>query len=224
MSVIRERIERARPELIEKFRGFTASLVHESLGRQIANVMDYHIKPVWQGAKTTGSALTVQCFPSDNITVHKALTMAQPGDVMVVGAYGVPGAMWGAQMSFQAKLKGIAGVVIDGSARDVAELRDMAFPCFARYVTPLGSAKSDPGSINISIQCGGVLVQPGDIVVGDDDGVVVVPLGQAERVASRAEERLSREQNARKLYEKGKTSFDLSGFQKIFDDKGIKEE
>jgi 4-hydroxy-4-methyl-2-oxoglutarate aldolase len=126
-------------------------------------------------------------------------------------------------MTFQAKLSGVAGVVIDGSARDIAELKSANFPCFARYVSPMGSAKANPGSINVPIQCGGVIVRPADIIIGDDDGVTVVPKEMANEVLKKAREKQSKEQAMRKMFEKGKTSFEIYKFQSIFDKKEVRE-
>lgn len=223
MSIIIKQIERLSPRLIEEFECLTASTVHEALGRETANVMDPGIKPVWEGATLVGSALTVQCFPADNITIHKAITLAQSGDVIVVNAHGAIAAMWGSQMAFQSKLHGVAGVVIDGSARDVAQLKKMSFPCFARHVSPLGSAKANPCSVNVPIQCGGVIVKPADIIVGDDDGVTVVPKERASEVLKKAKERESKEEAIREMFKEGKTSFDIYNFQSIFDSRGVKE-
>jgi 4-hydroxy-4-methyl-2-oxoglutarate aldolase len=223
MSIVVKQVERPSQHLVEEYKSLTASLVHEAIGREIANVMDPGIKPVWEGSKIVGPALTVQCFPADNLTIHKAVSLAQPSDVIVINAYGAIAAMWGSQMAFQAKLKGVAGVVIDGSARDIAELRNMNFPCFARYINPIGSAKANPGSINVPVQCGGVIVEPADIVIGDDDGVTVVPKEMASEVLKRARERESKEQAMREMFKEGKTSFDIYNFQSIFDKKGVKE-
>jgi 4-hydroxy-4-methyl-2-oxoglutarate aldolase len=223
MSIVVKQVERLSQQLIEEFRNLAASTVHEALGGGTANVMDPGIKSVWEGAKLVGSALTVQCFPADNITIHKAVTLAQPGDVIVVNAHGAIGVMWGSQIAFQSKLHGVAGVVIDGSARDVAQLKKMNFPCFARYVSPLGSAKANPGSVNVPIQCGGVIVRPADIIIGDDDGVTVVPKERTSEVLKKAEERESKEKAMREMFKEGKTSFDIYNFQSTFDKKGVKE-
>lgn len=223
MGVIVREVRRPPRETVARFRGLSAATVHEATGKDSANVMDWSIKPILAGMRVAGPAITVLCFPSDNLTVHKALTLVAPGDVLVIGAHGVPGAMWGAQLSYQAKVWEVAGVVVDGSVRDVEEIRKMNFPCFTRLVTPMGSAKSTPGSINVPVQCGGVLVNPGDIVVGDDDGVVVVPQDKAESVLARSRERLKKEEEMRKLFDQKKTSFDIYGFEKTFSQKGVEE-
>lgn len=223
MGVVVREIKRPPADVVERFRGLGAATVHEALGKETANVMDWPIKPIHSGMKVAGPAVTALCFPSDNITVHKALTLVSPGDVLVIDGHGVPGAMWGGQLSYQAKIWGLSGVVVDGSVRDVEEIRRMNFSCFARLVTPMGSAKGTPGSVNVPVQCGGVLVSPGDIVLGDDDGVVVVPRDMAESVLARSQERLKKEEAMRELFEQRRTSFDIYGFEKTFAQKGVEE-
>lgn len=223
MSVVVRRIERPPRDVVEGFNSVGVSTVHEAMGKETANVMDPDIKPIAPGTKLVGVAMTVLCFPADNITVHKALTLAEAGDVLVVAGHGITSAMWGAQFTFQARLKGVAGVVIDGSVRDVAEIRQANFPCFARIISPMGSAKETPGSINIPIECGGIIVRPGDIVIGDDDGVVVVPPDKAVEVLNKAKERQAKEEDMKRIFKQGKSSFEIYGFNAIFQKKGVKE-
>lgn len=223
MSVVVKRVERPPREVVEEFKNLTVSTVHEALGKETANAMDPGVKPIAPGMKVAGAALTVLCFPADNITVHKALTLALTGDVLVVCGHGIPSAMWGGQFTFQAKLKGLAGVVVDGSVRDVGEIRNVNFPCFARIISPMGSAKETPGSINVPVQCGGVIVRPGDIILGDDDGVAVVPKEKAVEVLQRAKERKAKEEAMKQMFRQGRTSFEIYGFEKIFQQKGVKE-
>ncbi len=222
-SVVYRDFQRPPPEIVNAFKEFGASTVYESIGREYRCVMDPAIKPIAPDTKLVGPALTVHCYPGDNITVHRAMALAKPGDVIVVAAGGQIGVMWGGLMSYQAMKQGIAGVVVDGSVRDVAEIRRMGFPVFARYISPIGSTKLHPGSINVPVICGGVLVRPGDLIVGDDDGVVVVPREILNEVLERARQREKRERETLTLYDQGKTSYELYGFDKVFREKGVPE-
>ena len=223
MSIIVRNIQRPTRAIVEKFKTLSVSTVYEAIGKDAKVVMDSSIKPIAAGMKLAGPAITVQSYPADNITVHRAMLLAQPGDVIVVAAHGSLGAMWGAQMTYQAMKQGIAGVVVDGAIRDAAEIREMGFPCFTKIISPIGSAKENPGSINIPIQCGGVVVNPGDIIVGDDDGVVVVQWKSAEEVLEKALKRKAKEREFRKLMDQGKTLFELYGFDRVFKESKVKE-
>jgi len=223
MSIIYRNFIRPSKELIDAFKELGASTVYESISKDYKCVIDPSIKPIAPDTKLVGPALTIQCYPGDNVTVHKAMTLAQPGDVLVIDAGAQISVMWGAMMTYQAMRQGIAGVVVDGSVRDVAEIRKMGFPVFARYISPIGSSKIHPGSINVPIVCGGVLVKPGDIVVADDDGVVIVPKSKAAEVLERARQREEREQKTKELYDMGKTSLELYGFDKVFKEHDVPE-
>ena len=218
---IYRRINRPDPELSRSFAGISSATVHESLPKGGTNVMHHSLKPVRLGMKVSGPAVTVESALADNLTVHVALTLCQPGDVLVVDAHGTAGVMFGAQMAYQAMRHGIAGIVVDGAVRDTEEIGRMGFPTFASLVSPLGSSKSTPGSVNVPVKCGGVLVTPGDIVVGDDDGVVVVPRAAAAGVLVRARARAEKEEKTRALYDQGKTSMELNGYDRLLEEKNI---
>jgi 4-hydroxy-4-methyl-2-oxoglutarate aldolase len=223
MSIVYRTFVRPSKELIDGFKELGASTAYESIGKDYRCVMDPSIKPIAPATKLVRPALTIQCYPGDNVTVHKAMTLAQYGDVLVIDAGAQIGVMWGAMMTYQAMHQGIAGVVVDGSVRDVAEIRKMGFPVFARYISPIGSSKIHPGSLNIPIVCGGVLVKPGDIVVADDDGVAIVPKQIAAEVLERARQREERERKTKELYDMGKTSYELYGFDKVFKEHDVPE-
>lgn len=146
--------------------------------------MDPMIRPLYSPApRLLGQALTVKAPPGDNLVIHGALTMVNPGDVLVIDWRGyVHGCATGASSLIGPVRGGLRGAVVDGAWRDVGELRAMQFPLFARCVSAFSPPKDRPGEINVPVSCGGVVVCPGDIVVGDEEGVVVVPLGWAERV------------------------------------------
>lgn len=135
-------------------------------------VMTPEIRSIFDGIRLVGTAFTVLNYPNDNITTHKALTMAQPGDVLVIdeGRENNTGS-FGHNMSLQARNRGVAGVVTNGCVRDIALLREERFPVFCRGVCPRSAQKNTPGSINVPVPVGGLVVSPGDIVIGDDDGI-----------------------------------------------------
>ena len=152
------------------------------------------IRPMHRGGRLVGTALTVRVAPGDNLMVHKAIDIAAPGDVIVVDAGGVvEQAIIGDIMTSHAAKRGVAGFVIDGAIRDADELRSRDFPVYARGVTHRGPYKNGPGEIGVPVSIGGMVVNPGDIIVGDGDGVVAVPLADAEAVLAAAREQKKKE-------------------------------
>jgi 4-hydroxy-4-methyl-2-oxoglutarate aldolase len=151
--------------------------------------MNSDVRPIYDGIRVVGSALTVLCFPGDNITTHKALLMIKPGDVLVIDEGGYGTATFGHNMSLHARAAGALGVISSGTIRDLALLRRDKFPIFCNGVNPRSPQKNTPGSINVPVTVGGLVVNPGDIIVADDDGVAVVPLSIAEDIASKAAQR-----------------------------------
>jgi len=157
-------------------------------------VLDYRIKPIVEGVKAAGPALTVQLRTGDNYMAHEALLVAKPGDMIIVSCDGnMRNSSWGEIMCTVAQKKGIAGVVIDGTIRDVQSIRKMKYPLFARGASPSGCDKDGQGMVNVPISCGGVVVEPGDIVFGDDIGLVVIPQSILKEVVKKAEDKLGKE-------------------------------
>ncbi|MCY8235511.1 RraA family protein [Priestia endophytica] len=179
---------RVNQEVIEGFKGVATPNIGDVMGRMYA--MDHSIKSVNKpGIHIVGSALTVRTHPSDNLMVHKAMDMAQPGDIIVVDACGDMGnAILGELMCHYAKTKGIVGYIVDGPIRDLYSIVEMNFPVFSKGGTPRGPYKEGPGEINTVISCGNVAVSPGDIIVADDDGIVVIPKGDAEDVLRKSQD------------------------------------
>ena len=187
-------IERADEALVARFRGLAAANISDVQGKQ--NTLDARINPIYTPMPhLCGTALTVKARPGDNLRATKAIHMAQPGDVIVIaGGFDMTLSVWGGVMSTMAKRKGIAGVVTDGLVRDVAETRDVQLPVFSIGLTPVGPTKEGAGQINLPISCGGVIINPGDIIVGDEDGVVVVRKEDAEAVLERTHARMKQEE------------------------------
>jgi regulator of RNase E activity RraA len=173
-------VPRPPADLVEAFRGKAAPNVADAMGR--FHFMDPGVVNR-TGLPLSGVAITVSARPGDNLMVHKALEVAQPGDVVVVTTNGnTTSAVFGELMGHTAVGAGLGGIIVDGAIRDVEGLKALAFPAFSRTVTPGGCDKDGPGEINVPIACGNTVVMPGDIVVGDEDGVAVVPREHAEVV------------------------------------------
>lgn len=204
-------------DIIDRLKGLSTPTVLESLKGKYN--MNSEIKPFWPGVKLAGVAMTVRCHVGDNLTLHKAIELLQPGDVIVVdaGGYKETGGMWGEIMTLAAKKRGIEGIVIDGAARDIPILREMNFPVFARTSSPGSTAKKTFGSINRPITCGGILVNPGDLIIGDEDGVVVIPRDRAEETLQSGEARDRKEDGIKQMIEEGKSTIEIYGFNKTLD-------
>ncbi|MDH5557836.1 MAG: RraA family protein [Alphaproteobacteria bacterium] len=197
-------------EFLEGFAGLAASQVGDAMNRE--QIMSAAIKPIAAGTHIRGQARTVNAMAGDNGIIHAAIPHVQPGEILVVNGMGVEDvAIWGEVMTHAAKKQGIAGIVLDGAVRDVAEIREMGFPVFCRAVVPRGPHKGFGGTIDGTISCGGVAVSPGDLVIGDDDGVAVVPLAQVRTVQAAAREAQSREWAWLEEIAKGKTTRELLG-------------
>lgn len=177
-------IARPDPELLRAFGEIPTATLSDAMGRHGA--LSSAIQPIYQDIRMVGSALTVLCFPGDNVMTHKALQMVQPNDVLVIDDGDYDTGCFGHKSALNARSRGGVGVVVSGSVRDVAMLRRDRFPTFSRSVSPRAPQKNTPGSINVPVQVGGIVIVPGDIVVGDDDGVVVVPLTEARAVLEKA--------------------------------------
>lgn len=183
---------RAEPELLARFRRLPSANIADAMHR--LGALDPGIKPAWTGAAVVGSAFTVWTRPGDNMGIHEALEQVRPGDVIVVNGGGdETRALVGELVAGRAKLRGVAGFVIDGAVRDAEGLAEYDMPVFARTRTPSGPFKDGPFALSVDIAVAGVAVHPGDIVVGDADGVVIVPLDFAETIADRAEAKQAKE-------------------------------
>ncbi len=216
-------IERPSIELIDQFRGIGTATVHEASGRKGAAASA--IKPITTGVKLCGPAFTVQCHPGDNLMLHKAIERAQPGDVLVtsVGEYYEAG-YWGALMATSAAAKKLGGLAIDGCIRDSAEIVRMRFPVFCRGFCIKGTTKTVLGLINHPILFGGVLVHPGDLILGDDDGIVVVPREECKTVLGNSIQRIEAEKKKEEKLKAGTSSVELNKLDKVFEWLGLVED
>jgi 4-hydroxy-4-methyl-2-oxoglutarate aldolase len=208
--------------LIDQFRGIGTATVHEAYERRGA--IDPVIKPIARGVRICGPAFTVQCHPGDNLMLHKALERAQPGDILVtsVGGYYEAG-YWGGLMATSGVAKKLGGLAIDGCIRDSAEIIRMGFPIFSRGFCIKGTTKTVLGSINHPIIFGGILVNPGDLILGDDDGMVVVERLKCKEVLEKSVKRVEAEKLKSEKLKSGISSIELNKLEKVFEFLGLVE-
>lgn len=199
---------RPDPAAVAAIAAFGSATLHEAIGQ--VGAMPFPIKPIYSGMKVCGAALTVDCKPGDNLAIHAAVLGAKLGDVLVVDYKGYTEAgPFGDVLATACIAAGIRGLIIDGCVRDGASLRDMGFPVFARGLNMKGTTKNQPGSVGLPIICAGVAVAPGDAVLGDDDGVVVVPRARLAEAAKAARERDDKEAVMRDKIKAGATTVEL---------------
>lgn len=199
---IRTDVDRPDPAVVSALARHQVAIIGDGIGRRA--IMDAGIKPLNPQAVFAGPAITVEVPPADNLMIHAALKLAREGDVLVISAGGaLSHGIFGELTTRMAIRKKLAAVVIDGAVRDSLELASCGLPIFARGVNPTGGAKDGPGQVNLQISCGGVVVNPGDIVVGDADGVIVVPLKQAADALTHADGRIAAEAKRMKAITEG---------------------
>lgn len=209
--VVRE-IPRTDPEVLAALGAAGVSTVHEAQGR--TGYLGPDIRPIQQGAMVAGNAVTVASHPGDNIMIHAAVEVCRPGDLLVVANTGPSThGMFGDLLATSLMARGVVGLVIDAGVRDVADLREMGFGVWTRYVSSLGTVKETPGSVNVPIAIGGVTIHPGDVVCADDDGVVIVPHATAAHVLEGAAARLAREEAKRARLAAGEVTMDIDGLR-----------
>jgi 4-hydroxy-4-methyl-2-oxoglutarate aldolase len=222
MYVIVREIERPKKEIVEGYRELATGNICDAMGRY--GSMSASIRPILNQCKMVGPALTVKIYPADNLMLHKATEVAKPGDVIVVDAGGYPDmAILGDLLCLVCKTKGIEGIVLDGGVRDIEGIRELGFPVFAKGVIPVGPLKDSPGSINIPIHCGGVSVAPGDLIVGDTDGVAVIPKARIQEVLEKGRAIVEKEQKMRERIRKGELIYDILGLGKLLQREDVME-
>lgn len=225
MIHVRKNIERVPAEIVEAFKGQAAATIHEAQGKK--GYIDCKIKPIKKGLKICGPAFTVTCPPGDNMMIHKALERAQPGDVIVANCGGEPGYEWGYfgdLMCTSAIARQLGGLAIDGCVRDSAEMAESGFPIFARGFCIRGTGKGQLGIINYPMVFGGIMVEPGDLIVGDDDGLVLVKKADAEETLKKTLARVEAEIVKAETLATGVSSVEYNKFGPMFEKAGLVEE
>ena len=219
-TVVRN-IHRADASVIATLGRLGVATVHEAQGRR--GLMQPYMRPVWRGAHVAGSAETALCHPGDNWMIHVACEMVTKGDILVVAcsSENTDGAIRGL-LATSLRVPGCKGVVLDVGCRDAAEITEMKFPLWSRAISAKGTVKASIGSVNLPVVCSGVDVRPGDVVVADDDGVVVVPRLEAARVVQAGEEREKKEVGTRARLQKGELGLDIYDMRKSLAEKGLK--
>jgi 4-hydroxy-4-methyl-2-oxoglutarate aldolase len=213
-------IERPDPELVNKLGEYGVATVHEAQGR--VGLMLPYMRPIYAEARIASPAVTVLCHPGDNLMFHAAIEVCKPGDALVVSTFSdSTDGFFGELLATSCRAHGIRGLVIHAGVRDVADLTAMQFPAFSRAISAQGTVKETPGYVNIDITCAGALVHPGDIIVADIDGVVVVPRQDAAEVVRACEARLAKEAKNRERLKAGELGLDMYGLREKLKNLGV---
>jgi 4-hydroxy-4-methyl-2-oxoglutarate aldolase len=205
-------IPRTPKETLDELAAAGTATVHEALGRR--GFLGPHIRPIQEGVKVAGNAVTVLSHPGDNVMVHAAVEVCEADDVLVV-ANTAPSAhgMFGDLLATSVQARGVRALVIDAGVRDTADLREMGFPVWTHHVSVQGTVKEHPGSVNVPIEIGGTTISPGDVVCADDDGVVVVPHDEVDECLQRCRDRLAKEKETRAQLAQGELTLEIHGLR-----------
>ncbi len=219
-TVVVRNIKRADADLVKRLGALGTSTVHEAYGR--SGLMKPYLRPVWAGGEAAGTAVTVLAHPGDNWMIHVAVEQCQPGDVLVVGcsADNTDG-MFGDLLATSLMARGVKGLIIDAGARDARSLREMGFPVWSKAISAKGTVKASLGAVNVPVVCGGVNVIPGDAVIADDDGVVVVRPKDVADVVAKGEKRQADEEGKRKQLAAGQLGLDMYNMREALKKAGL---
>jgi 4-hydroxy-4-methyl-2-oxoglutarate aldolase len=207
-SIVVRNFDRTDMDVVKRLGVLGVSTVHEACGR--IGLMKPYLRPVWAGGEAAGTAVTVLAQPGDNWMIHVAVEQCRPGDILVVGCTtDNTDGMFGDLLATSLKARGVVGLVIDAGCRDVKSLRAMGFPVWSKAISAKGTVKATLGAVNVPVVCAGVNVRPGDAVIADDDGVVVIGRKEASEVATKGEKRQAEEEGKRQQLASGVLGLDM---------------
>jgi len=219
-TVVRK-VARADAESVKTLGDLGVATVHEAQAR--TGLMRPYMRPIYPGAKAAGTAITISCHPGDNLMIHAAIEFCQKGDILVVSTTSEStDGMFGELLAESARAHGVVGLVIDAGVRDVRDLTEMDFPVWSKAISAQGTVKATAGSVNVPIVCAGTAVRPGDVIVADADGVVVVKRETAGEVARLAGERFAKEQKSRERLKAGELGVDFYGLRAKLIELGVR--
>lgn len=221
MAIVVTKIDRSAQGMAEEFAGFGVATVHEAQGQR--RLLDSALRPIYRPVSIAGTAVTCEVAPGDNWMIHVAVEQCRDGDVLVVTpTRACHDGYFGDLLATSLQARGVQGLVIDAGVRDIATLTEMQFPVWSAAVCAQGTVKKTLANVNTTIVCAGQTIAPGDLVVADDDGVVVVRKGEAKAVLAKARQRVAKEEEKRARFKAGELGLDMYKMREALAEKGLR--